>query len=185
MFINSFKSRITISITGIVLVSFVMTIIFLAKQTEYELEKELEGNSLNLLNVTKNYIKSQHKSIMSYKQQLLLNKKNELNDKTEIAFNIIKNSWQDYVKGTVSEHEAKEIALKFIREMRYDGENGYYWVMQDNQQANSDFLLNDFAPDTTKNISENDMSYSFLGGKENLIALITNISQLIISDAIL
>ncbi len=129
MMFKSMSSRIITSVTGIIIVSLAITTFFFWQRTNYELSDAIEGNALNLLEATKNHVESQHNSILHYKAALLARRKSDIKDNTEIAFRVIESVWQKYENGVMSEKEAKETAFHFTRQMRYDNNVGYFWIL--------------------------------------------------------
>ena len=62
MIFKSLKSRIIVSIVGIVLISLGITTFFLGRWAKYELTDAIEANALSLLEATKNQLESQYNS---------------------------------------------------------------------------------------------------------------------------
>lgn len=128
MIINSLKSRIIISIAGIVVISLAINTSFLAQKTKNELSNSIEENALNLLEATKNHVESQYQSILYHKSAMLSRRKIELKNNTTIAVALINSSYQKYQMGMCSEITAKKYAMNELKHLRYDNGTGYFWI---------------------------------------------------------
>ncbi|MCR4732354.1 MAG: cache domain-containing protein, partial [Lachnospiraceae bacterium] len=66
--------------------------------------------------------------VKEYKEQLTTDVKRELKNHTQIAVSIIEEYHKKQENGEMTEEEAKKAAADAIRELRYDDDNGYFWV---------------------------------------------------------
>ena len=78
MIFNSLKTRIAVSVTGIAIISLLLTVIFFQYRVKNELSSGIEENALNLMEATKNHVESQYNSIKYYKSVILTRRKTEL-----------------------------------------------------------------------------------------------------------
>ncbi|MCK5782847.1 MAG: cache domain-containing protein [Desulfobacterales bacterium] len=93
-----------------------------------ELYISLEDNALNLLNATKNQVESHYNSINYYKAAMIARRKIEMKNNIDIAFTEIEIAYRSYEERAISEEQAKRQTLETIRQMRYDGGVGYFWM---------------------------------------------------------
>lgn len=66
--------------------------------------------------------------VQEYKNQLTTDIKRELKNHTQIAVSIIEEYHKKQESGEMTEEEAKKAAADVVRELRYDDDNGYFWI---------------------------------------------------------
>ncbi len=167
MILNSLKSRIIISITGIVIISLAITTFFFAQKANHELSNAIEGNALNLLKATKNHVESQHSSILYYKSAMLSRRKKELKNNVTIAFEIIKSAYRRHQNELVSEETAKKQAVLDLKQLRYDNSIGYFWI-NDTSRPYPRMIMHPIFPKLNGKILDSPKFNCALGRKENL-----------------
>lgn len=128
MIFNSLKSRIILSVTGLIVISFASTVFFVGQKAENGLLAEVEANAVNLLQAKKFHVESQYNSILYHKNTMLERRKTEIKNNIEIAYKVIEKSWMEYKNGTISEKVAKQRAFDYVRHLRYDNSVGYFWI---------------------------------------------------------
>ena len=128
MVTKSLKTRIVFSVTAIVLFSLAVTILFFASRAKTELATSFEENALNLQEATKNQVEIQYSSILFHREAMLKRRKIGLRSNTLIAITILESAYDQFSKGKLSEAEAKALALKDLRHLRYSNEDGYFWI---------------------------------------------------------
>ena len=167
MIFNSLKSRILITITGIVVVSLTLTILFFGQRAKRELSDTLEGSALNLMEATKNHVESQYNSILYHKSVMLSRRKTELKNNTTIAFALISNAYQKYKAGQISEKQAKISVIKEFQKLRYDEGVGYFWI-NDIARPFPRMIMHPTIPELDGKILDDPKFNCALGKKENL-----------------
>ena len=75
-----------------------------------------------------NIFSSSDAEIENYRSALMFDVERELKNETEIAYNIIQTSYKKQQAGLLTEEQAKLEAANLIRELRYDGGAGYFWI---------------------------------------------------------
>lgn len=128
MILTSLKSRIILSITGIVVLSLAITTFLIVDRVKFELSGAIEGNALNLLEAKKIHVESQYNSILYHKSVMLARRKMELKNNTTIASALITSAYQEYKNGKISEDNAKLRAITDLQQLRYDNGIGYFWI---------------------------------------------------------
>ncbi|MBI9088384.1 MAG: cache domain-containing protein [Desulfobacterium sp.] len=167
MMFNSLKSRIILSITGIVVFSLAITIFFFKQRAEYELSDAIEVNALNAVEATKNYVELQHKSILYHKSVMLSRRKIELKNNATIAFSLINSAYQEYKNGQISEGSAKQHAMDDLRRVRYDDGIGYFWI-NDTGRPYPRMIMHPTIPELEGKILDDPGFNCAFGRKENL-----------------
>ena len=66
--------------------------------------------------------------VKEYRERLETDIKEKLKQETEIAISVIDQIHEEQLAGKYTEEEAKELAAKLVRDMRYDDGSGYFWV---------------------------------------------------------
>ncbi len=128
MVFSSLKSRIILSVTGLVLCSIIIVTVFFSQKTKQVVQNNLESTALGLLEATRNHVESEYNSIIFHKSAMLSRRKIELKNNTTIAFSIITNMYQEFKKNKISEDAAKKRALDHLKNLRYDDGVGYFWI---------------------------------------------------------
>jgi len=175
MIFKSLRSRIIISIIGIVVISLAITTFFFQHKAKYELSEAIEANARNLLKATKYHVESQHNSILYYQSALLSRRKIELKNNTTIAFAIIQSAYQKYKSGLISETAAKQDAKKTLEQLRYDEGTGYFWV-NDTQRPFPRMIMHPTIPELDGTILDNPEFNCALGRNENLFKAFVDVS---------
>ncbi len=164
---NSLKSRIIISITGIVFISMAITAFFIEQKSKQVLSAAIEENAVNLLEATMNHVESQYNSILYYKSVMLSRRKIELKNNTTIAFSIINSAYQKFKNGQISENTAKADAITDLRQLRYDNGIGYFWI-NDTTLPYPRMVMHPTIPELDGNILDDPEFNCALGREENL-----------------
>ncbi|MCP4118821.1 MAG: PAS domain S-box protein [Desulfobacteraceae bacterium] len=167
MIFNSLKSRIIISITGIVVTSLAITIFFFEQRVKQELSDAIETNAFNSVGATRNYVELQHKSILYHKTVMLTRRKIELKNNTTIAFSIIMSAFHEFKNGEISEEVAKRHAIEDLRQLRYDDGIGYFWI-NDTGLPYPRMIMHPTIPELEGTILDDPGFNCAFGRKENL-----------------
>jgi hypothetical protein len=164
--INSLKSRIIIAITGVLIVSLVITTLFYSSRTKQKLTESIDRNAIDLLAATKNLVESQHNSILYIKTVMLSRRKIELKNNVTVLFSMINREYDLFKSGQISEYEAKQRAIKAIKQARYDNNVGYSWI---NDISNIPIMLmHPTLPELAGHPME-DTIYNYASGEEKNI----------------
>ena len=74
-----------------------------------------------------NYRDSQD-SLVSYRQDLEQNIEREMKGETQIAYSILEEYYKKQQAGELTEEQAKKEAADRVRDLRYNGGQGYFWI---------------------------------------------------------
>ncbi|MCK5197056.1 MAG: cache domain-containing protein, partial [Spirochaetales bacterium] len=176
MIFNSLKTRIAVSVTGIAIISLLLTVIFFQYRVKNELSSGIEENALNLMEATKNHVESQYNSIKYYKSVILTRRKTELKNSITIAFSMIENSYRQFENGQISENEAKQQATNYFRELRYDDGIGYFWI-NDSGHPYPRMVIHPTIPELEGTILDDPDFNCALGKNENLFKAFVDITH--------
>lgn len=64
----------------------------------------------------------------AYGDRLLEDQQDMLKFEVENAYSLIEQIYNDQQAGKITESEAKKIAADYVRDLRYDGGDGYFWI---------------------------------------------------------
>ncbi len=73
-------------------------------------------------------IQTNNQQIEAYKASLLADIQAELKHEVDLAYSLAEQVYNKQQAGELSEEEAKTLAASYIRELRYDDGNGYFWT---------------------------------------------------------
>ncbi len=167
MIFKSLKTRMIISMTGIVVISLAITTFFLIQRTKHELALEIEENAKNLIKATTNQVESQYNSIVYHKNAMLERREKELKNNTIIAYTILTSAYQEYIEGIRTEQNAKELAIKCLRELTYDDGVGYFWL-NNTQLPYPKMVMHPTMPELDGTVLDAPQFNCALGKNENL-----------------
>ena len=152
---NSLKSRILISVLGILTITTLTIIFFVhiaAKETLTEAQNE---NAKNLVKTVMLNVENEYQSILFHKKILLDHRKNELKNVTNLVFDIIDSYYKKIENGDLSEKEAKLEIISFINKSRYDNGTGYFWI-NDTGYPFPKMIVHPTIPELNGNILDNE-----------------------------
>ncbi len=75
-----------------------------------------------------NTIKNNDSQVESYKTEMLADVQAELKHEVETVYSLIEQIYNQQVAGELTEEEAKLAAANYVRELRYDDGDGYFWI---------------------------------------------------------
>lgn len=125
---RSFKGRLVVAVTGIVLFSLTITASFLQQVAKDELSSTIRTSALSVLEATRNNVESQHNSILYHEQSLLKRRKKELRDSVEVVYKLIESIWMQSQSGEIDEAVAKDRIKRYVSNLRYDEGVGYFFL---------------------------------------------------------
>ena len=69
-----------------------------------------------------------NEQVATYKQEMLSDIQAELRHEVDVVYSLIDQIHEDQLAGKYTEEEAKLIAANFVRDLRYDNGDGYFWI---------------------------------------------------------
>lgn len=167
MFLSTLKSRIMISISGIVFVSLAITTIFFEVKSKGVLSDAMEEHALNLLQAKTHHVESQYNSILYQQSNILSRRKIELKNYTTIAREIVNGMYQQYIDGILSEEMAKQFAISNLNGLRYGNGVGYFWI-NDIERPFPNMIMHPTIPELDGMLLDDPKFNCALGKNENL-----------------
>ena len=73
-------------------------------------------------------VKSNNQSVEDYRQQLVSDMQYQLKTQVETALSLIGEIYESEQAGLLSTEEARKMAADYIRDLRYDDGDGYFWI---------------------------------------------------------
>lgn len=131
--LNSFRARIFFFITALVLLTALSISVFQQLQIESFLVDSEISHARNLLKMATLQIETQHESLLFHREALMSIKKNDLQNMIAMAFKEANNYYGQYQNGIITEEEARQKTLDFLRRIHYAGDSGYIWVNTDDK----------------------------------------------------
>lgn len=128
--LQSMSSRIFALGAGLVFLTTTLLIYTVHNQTKSRLLKIQEKNAMVLLTAVNSAVENAHEDIIFFKNKLLEQRKQEVKNQVDIAFQILNYYKKQADKGLISTEEAKKIAKQQIREIRYNQGMGYFWIAE-------------------------------------------------------
>lgn len=115
--ISSMKTRLMLAIGGVSLVSTLCVGAYFIVST----------------------VRDNHAQLAAYRTDLEESVGNQLKGETEVAYGILEEYYKKQQAGELTENQAKKEAADRVRDLRYDGGNGYFWI--DTVDGNNVVLL--------------------------------------------
>lgn len=84
-------------------------------------------------------VRDNHAQLAAYRADLEDNVGNQLKGETEVAYGILEEYYKKQQAGELTEEQAKKEAADRVRDLRYDGGKGYFWI--DTVDGNNVVLL--------------------------------------------
>ncbi len=125
---TTLKIKIAFTAVLLVFITVLSIVLFMTMENKRILLNIQESNARNLLKAVVINVKNEYRGIELYKANLLEEKKSVLKDIINITFMTVERFYQMYQKGIISEKEAKRLALKTVRTIRYENNTGYVWI---------------------------------------------------------
>lgn len=125
--LEPFKARIFVLTTSLVLITALSISLFQQMRVEKHVRENELLQSRNTLKLTAAHIENQYASYIFHRESLVKERQNILKATVEIALAAIEDYYQRSQTGEISEKEAMDAAIAFVRKVRYPG-GGYLWI---------------------------------------------------------
>lgn len=73
-------------------------------------------------------IDNNNKQVANYQEEMLSDIQAEIQHEVDVVYSLIDQIHQDQLAGVYTEEEAKLVAANFVRDLRYDNGDGYFWI---------------------------------------------------------
>ncbi len=165
--LNSLKSRIIFTISGIIIISFIIKTVIIGYIAESKMEEAFENNAMNLLNATTNLVKVEYNSIQYSNNSMLENRKTDLKTNVKFLIKFMDSVYRGYRNRRISEDLAKEYVINYIKNLRYNEGVGYFWI-NDIGRPYPKMIMHPTIPELDNSILDNPEFNCALGKNENL-----------------
>ncbi|MBI9014946.1 MAG: cache domain-containing protein [Clostridiales bacterium] len=124
--LNSLKTRMILSIAGLVSISILITFLIVLQNVTSQMKLTLDEEAISSIEFTKRYIEVQYNNILRTDEIILETKKKQLTDTTDLVFVQLEEIYKAYETGTYSESQAKKLAIETISRAQYG--DGFFWI---------------------------------------------------------
>jgi signal transduction histidine kinase/ActR/RegA family two-component response regulator len=173
---NSLRSRVFLLVVTIIIATTTVLIFLVKKETEDAILIAHEENARNVLNNIMLTVENQYQSIVFYEDAILLRRKKELKDLSQIAMTEINHIYNQYKSGSISEEEAKQEAKSKITIFRYDDGVGYFWI-NDTTRPIPRMIMHPTIPELDGTVLNDPSFNTALGKKENLFKAFVDVCE--------
>ena len=173
---TSLRSKISLALMGTVLLSTLLTMLFVKEQTKYQISTLQNKNAQYLLETILLSIERQYANLISYEQLQLTKKKNKLNSINQLITSIAEEFYQKHQKGLLGEEEAKQRAQEAIKKMYCANEIVSIW-MTDTGRPIPQMIMSSAFPELAGQILNNPSFNSALGLNKNFFEAAVDIVQ--------
>ncbi|MCP4152579.1 MAG: PAS domain-containing protein [bacterium] len=170
---NSLRTKIVLTISGTLLVTVIFTMFFVQRESEKAMFDAEERNARTLVKTMALNINNQYKSLISHKKTALDRKKSEARNITMLAISYLDEFYQRYKAGALSEEKAKKLAIKKIKNLRYEDGSGYLWI-NDTRKPFPRMIMHPTMPELDGKILDNPEFNCAQGIKKNLFCAIVD-----------
>jgi len=174
MIFSTFRSRALFLITALVLVTAISIATFQQIQLESHIVESELHHARNLLKMAAVHIENQYESYLFYKDALLHERKKELTNLLEIAYNLIEAEY-DRHSGS-NEETAMQKAADSVKALRYDNKTGYFWI-NTAEHPEAKLIIHPTMPNLEgKYIDKHDPLFNTAGsGSQNLFSMFVEV----------
>lgn len=148
------------------------TVLIITAIVQFEIEREMisteDKHAHNLLHTVVLNVKNEYQSYRFHQKSLLNERKREVKNISDLAYHQIKDLYEVYKTGVISEAEAQRDALEIVRRMRYDDGVGYVWI-QDTKKPEPTLLMHPTTPHLEGKPGGDQLFYSALENQKNLL----------------
>ncbi|OQX99476.1 MAG: hypothetical protein B6I24_02455 [Bacteroidetes bacterium 4572_128] len=159
-------------ITFYIIASLVFTIYNIDINGQLEIEefektekRKIDKNLESFVELAYSVIETNHKNATD-KKYLEYYYGRQLNDVMDVVNNVLKDKYLSFKKGKLSKQLAQQQVINFVKNMRYDNGNGYFWIFN-NQKPFPKMIVEPIAPELDGKILDNKNFNNALGTNAN------------------
>jgi PAS domain S-box-containing protein len=158
---ESLRSRILLVVGGVALLSALSFLPLLRNSIEPALFEARNEQIKDLTQAVTLTLKAQYESYIVHRKQILERRKIELKNTIDLALANMKNHYDGYRAGIISEFTAKTSILNELRKFRYDNGSGYIWVNNANEPL-PQLIMHPILPELENRILDDPKYFSAL-----------------------
>jgi len=170
----SLKTRITVAIIGVLIISLSTITFLIINEVKHEMASALNDNAKNLLDATRNHVESLHSSILYHEKIMFARREIELQNSVMLIYSMITNAYQRYKSGELTELEAQRRAIADISHARYSEGIGYFWV-NDTTKPYPLMVVHSFMPELIGSTMDDTIYFHGLGEEKNIGRAFVNV----------
>lgn len=160
---SSLRAKLLLSLTGTVLLSTLLIVFFVKKETDVHISLLQNQNAKHFSTTAAATVESHYVNLLYLRQSLLDLKKRELHNIIQLTFIRVEEYYAAFLSGTLSEDEAKLQAKTALKKMRYN-DGGYIWI-NDTGRPFPRMVMHPLSPDLDGNLL-NDSAFNCALGKD-------------------
>lgn len=164
---QSLRSRMLLIVVSIVILTITGMIYFVQKETVKTISGLQDESARNILNAVVLNVENEYNSLVFHKKTALEMRKTDLKNIVSVAIGAIDEIHKDYQQGNLSEDQAKQNAIRIIKNMRYDQGVGYLWI-NDTRRPIPKMIMHTTIPDLDDTVLDDPRFNCALGIKQNL-----------------
>ncbi|WP_159441359.1 cache domain-containing protein [Desulfopila aestuarii] len=145
-------------------------------QTTSTIQNIQKTNAEDLLKAITNTVENEYLSIQFHRQATLERRKEELKNLVDVAYTVLNDSFTKYLEGLMTEIKAQQLAKQTIREMRWAGDVGYFWI-NDTTTPFPKMIMHPTLPELDGEVLDDPAFDCALGRNENLFRAASVISR--------
>ena len=170
----SLKTRITVAIIGVLIISLSTITFFIINEVKHEMASAINDNAMNLLDATRNHVESLHSSILYHEKIMFARREIELQNSVMLVYSMITNAYKRYKSGELTELEAQRRATADIANARYSEGIGYFWV-NDTTKPYPLMVVHSFMPELIGTTMDDTIYFHGLGEEKNIGRAFVNV----------
>lgn len=171
---KSIRSRLLLILAIVILFTTLAISILLQNKFNETIVDAQDEDALHLLTSIVLNVENQYESLLFHEKAVLEGRKSEIKKMVEIARSGIFNAYKKYEDGILSEQEAKDMAIDYIQNMRYDNGVGYLWI-NDVSRPYARMIMHPTRPELNGKILNDPSFYCVKGTNENLFSEFVNV----------
>jgi len=125
---NGLHTRLLLVVGTMILLTTVGIAFFAQLEMETSVFKAEDRHAQDLLHTALLNVENEYESLLFHKKKTLERRKQGLNDVIDLAFTPVTDAYARFKSGELSENEAKGLAIRTLRNFRYDKGVGYLWI---------------------------------------------------------
>lgn len=172
--LSSLRSKVLLSLTGTVLLSTLLIMFFVKKETDVHISLLQNQNAKHFSTIAAATVESHYVNLLYLKQSLLEQKKENLHDVIQLALIRVEEYYAAFLRGDLSEDEAKFQVKNALKKMRYGG-GGYVWI-NDTGRPVPRMVMHPMSPDLDGNLLNDPVFNCALGKDVNLFVAAVDVA---------
>lgn len=172
----SIRSKLLLSLLLLNISVIVVTGVIFGNKFVNEIETAYNKNATDQLDSILNNIITQHQSIEFYKERVFKNRELEIKANVEIIMSSVEICYKEYLAGILTMEEAKNKAIKIVKNSRFNNNVGYFWI-NDTGRPFPKMIMHPTVPELDGQILDDPDFNCALGRGENLFKAFVDVTE--------